>query len=109
MSSQIFKNEIPNSLLMELLDIICVKNNNSYVFDFIAFKKGIYNENIQQFLKDCIPYYHVSKRIYLEKNISYKSFTTVLRQICNYNKIPYTSQIKYDKSKYEIIYYINYI
>ena len=43
---------------------------------------------------------------YLDKKLTYNSFTTILRQICNYNKITYTSQIKYDKSSYEITYYI---
>ena len=57
-------------------------------------------------IEECKPYYHLSKRKYLEKKVTYNSFTTVLRQICNYNKIIYTSQIKYDKSKYEIVYYI---
>ena len=32
-------------------------------------------------------------------------FTTMLRQICNFNRTPFTSQIKYDKSNYEIYYY----
>jgi len=29
-----------------------------------------------------------------------------LRQICKYNHLPFTSKIKYDKSNYEINYYI---
>ena len=76
------------------------------MFDSISFKKGIFTEEINIFLEECKPYYHLSKRKYLEKKATYNSFTTVLRQICNYNKIIYTSQIKYDKSKYEIVYYI---
>jgi hypothetical protein len=42
----------------------------------------------------------------LERKMNYNSFVTILRQICNFNKIIYTSQIKYDKSKYDIIYHI---
>ena len=70
------------------------------------FKKGIFKETIPKFLEMCLPYYHISKRKYLERKVTYKSFTTVLRQICNANKITYTSQIKYDKSSYNIVYYI---
>ena len=106
MSTQIFKNPIPKSLLFDLLDKICLKNDKHYTFNSDSFKKGIYTEDIQIFLNECKPYYHISKRKYLEKKITYKSFTTVLRQICNYNKITYTSQIKYDKSTYDILYYI---
>jgi hypothetical protein len=48
----------------------------------------------------------LSKRKYLEKKLSFNTFTTILRQICNFNKIKYISQIKYDKSSYGIEYYI---
>jgi len=106
MSSQIFKKKVPNELFFALLDSICLKNEKHYTFNLNAFKKGIFNKKIQEFLNDCVAYYHISKKKYLEKKITYNSFTTVLRQICNYNKITYTSQIKYDKSSYEITYYI---
>ena len=108
MSTQIFKNQIPNNILFELLDKICLKNEKHYIFNTISFKRGIYSEDIPNFFKLCIPYYHLSKRKYLEKKLTYNSFITVLRQICNYNKITYTSQIKYDKSTYDIVYYIFY-
>lgn len=106
MSSQIFKKKIPTELFFGLLDSICLKNEKHYTFNSNAFKKGVFNEKIEQFLKECLPYYHISKKKYLEKKITYNSFTTILRQICNYNKITYTSQIKYDKSNYEITYYV---
>jgi len=106
MSTQIFKNQIPKSILFDLLDKICLKNDKHYTFNSDSFKKGIYTEDIQTFLNECKPFYHISKRKYLETKLTYKSFTTVLRQICNYNNITYTSQIKYDKSTYDILYYI---
>jgi hypothetical protein len=106
MSIQIFKKNIPNELLFNLLSNICLKTEKYYVFNKNAYKKGIYNMFIENFIKECFPYYHISKRKYLEKKISYNMFTTILRQICNFNKITYTSQIKYDKSEYEIIYYV---
>jgi len=106
MSSQIFKEKIPNDLFFNLLNSICTKNEKHYTFNLNAFKKGTFNEKIQEFLKEIVPYYHISKQKYLEKKLTYNSFATVLRQICNYNKFTYTSQIKYDKSSYEIIYYI---
>jgi hypothetical protein len=108
MTNQIFKNNIPNNILFELLDLICLKNDNHYIFNFISFKKGVYNISIQKFIEDCTPYYHISKRKYLEKKLTYNSFTTVLRQICNFNKISYISKIIYDKSAYNITYYIYY-
>ena len=106
MSKQIFKNQIPNETIFQLLDSISLKNEKHYVFNIESFKKGIFKEIIQKFIADCTPYYHLSKRNYLERKLSYNSFMTILRQICNYNKITYTSKIKYDKSTYCIDYYI---
>lgn len=106
MSKQIFKNKIPNDILFELLDKICFKNDKYYTLNTDSFKKGVYTEDIQNFFNMCVPYYYLSKRIYLEKILTYKSFVTVIRQICNFNKIVYTSQIKYNRSKYDIFYYI---
>ena len=38
-----------------------------------------------------LTYYHNSKKKYLERKLTYNSFTTVLRQICNFNNITYTT------------------
>ena len=108
MSKQIFKKNVPNENFFQLLDSICYKNEKHYVLTIESFKKGIFKEIIQNFFDFCKPYYHLSKRKYLEKKLTYNSFITVIRQICNFNKITYTSQIKYDKSTYFIVYYIYY-
>jgi hypothetical protein len=106
MSNQIFKKNVPNEMLFTLLDSICAKNEKYYVLNNEAFKRGVFQESIQHFLTDCNKYYHISKKKYLERKLTYNTFTTVLRQICNFNSITYTSQIKYDKSNYDIIYCI---
>lgn len=106
MTTQLFKNDIPNSLLFLLFDKICEKKDNCYIFNKCSYKKGVINNLIEQFIQDCIPYYYISKRNYLYKKMTYNNFITIIRQICNYNNITYTSNIKYDKSKYEIIYFI---
>lgn len=106
MSYQIFKNNVPRELLHELFNDICLKNEKFYTFNIDSFKKGVFKESIPKFLENCIQYYHISKRKYLEKKLTYTSFTTILRQICKANNIIYISQIKYDKSTYNIVYYI---
>ena len=87
MSYQIFKNNVPNELLHELLNDICFKNEKYYTFNVESFKKGIFKESIPKFLENCIQYYHLSKRKYLERKLTYRSFTTILRQICKANNI----------------------
>lgn len=106
MSSQIFKKNVPNDSLFLLLNDICIKNEKVYIFNKNAYRKGIFNKSIEKFIEECKSYYHISKQKYLERKPTYNSFTTILRQICNFNKIKHTSQIKYDKSTYDIIYYI---
>lgn len=109
MSNQIFKRQIPNETLFQLLNNICMKNEKHYTFNNDSFKKGIYNSDIEHFIQLCSPYYFISKRKkYLEKKLTFNTFSTVLRQICNFNKIIYTSQIKYTNSSYYIEYYIYY-
>ena len=105
-SSQIFKNHIPNEALFELLEKICFKMENCYVFSVDAFRKGVYNGDLQKFLGFCRPYYFISRRKYLDRKLTYQNFATILRQICKYNKIVYSSEIKYDKSSYSIFYYV---
>ena len=106
MSSQIFKKTLPNEILFSLLDSICMKNDKHYILNTTAFKKGLFNETIPAFIEQIRPYYHKSKHVYLDRKRTYNNFTTIMRQICKCNKITYTSQIKYDKSEYEIVYYI---
>ena len=106
MTSQIFKNNIPNSMFFELIDSICLKNEKHYTFNSDSFKKGIYRNTIPQFIEYCKSFYYLSKRKYLERKLSYNTFTTIIRQICNHNNITYTSRILYDKSNYNIEYYI---
>lgn len=106
MTNQTFKKEIPKELLFELLKNICSKNDKYYILNHDAYKKGIFNEILSNFIEQCKPYYHLSKQKYLERKLTYNHFTTILRQICNFNSITYTSIIKYDKSTYNINYYI---
>ena len=106
MFSQIFKSEVPKDALFNFLDNICIKNDKNYILNSSAFKKGLFNEKIVEFFKEIYPHYHNSKKKYLDKKLTYNSFITVIRQICNNLKITYTSQVKYDKSVYDIIYYI---
>lgn len=106
MKSQLFKNTVPTEILFNFLNKTCVKSNNCYLFDKAAHKKGMFNNESLLFVNMCKPYYHLSKQHYAEKPITSNSLVTIIRQICKYNKITYTSKMKYDKSNYEIIYYI---
>tara|TARA_Y100000591_G_C21537067_1_gene547032 strand:+ start:330 stop:662 length:333 start_codon:yes stop_codon:yes gene_type:complete len=107
MKTQIFKDSIPNDIVFNLLNKInSFKTDKYYTVDVLSYKKGIYSNDIQNFMEIVKPYYHSSKQFYLERELTFPRFTTVLRQICKANNIMFSSKIKYDKSKYNIIYYI---
>jgi hypothetical protein len=108
MTSQIFKSKFPKQLLFDLLDQVATVTEKRYIFNRSAYKKGHAEDNniIQEFVDSCKDYYYLSKHKYLDKKLTYNSFVTVLRQICNFNNIIYTSKIVYFKSGYDIEYSI---
>ena len=108
MSSQIFKQAVASPLLIELLERVCLKTDKYYLFDMNAFRKIIFNEYQIEFCQKLKPYYHLGKQFYLDRKMAYNTFTTILRQICKHNAIMFTSQIKYNESKYNIDYLIYY-
>jgi phosphomannomutase len=50
--------------------------------------------------------YHISKIFYVEREFKYNSFKTIVSQICKSNNILFSSQIKYNESKYNIHYFV---
>lgn len=107
MINQIFKEPIPRTILFDFLEHTTERDWDHYVFDSIAFRRANYNSFISEFIEKCRPYYHQAKqKHYLDKTMTYKTFVTILRQICNFNNIPYINKTIYVHSKHEIIYWI---
>ena len=106
MSSQIFKKAYPKEELFGFLDRYAEKKSNYYYFTKTSFKKAVFEKAIVPYCSGLTEYYYFSKHKYLEKIQTYRSFITIIRQICKYHHISFTSKIKYDKSNYEIVYYI---
>ena len=107
MSNQIFKKEFPNQLIFDFLERYAIKDNTKYyLVTRESFKKAKFNNDIEKFCESIKDYYFNCKKFYINRKQNYKTFVTILRQICKFNHLAFTSKIKYDKSKYEIIYYI---
>ena len=106
MSSQIFQHPIPKSYLFNFLEKYSDRVNNKYIFSKVSFKRAKLANAIGPFCERLRDNYYPSKHFYLTRNMNYKSFVTVIRQICKYHHVAFTSNIKYCKSKYEIIYSI---
>jgi len=108
MISQIFKYPVPNKLLIDLLDKICLKTDSYYLVDMNAYRKMMFHNYNDDFCNELTEYYYVSKSFYITRKMTYKSFTNVVRQICKINTILFTSQMKYNESNYNIDYLIYY-
>lgn len=108
MLKQIFKENIPPAILFELFEKICLKTDKYYFVDQNAFKKMHFHNLKEDFVKDITPYYHTSKQFYVDRKMTYNSFTNIVRQICKSNAIMFNSQLKYNESKYTIDYFVYY-
>lgn len=106
MTKQIFKSDVPNHILFVFLDKFCLKTEKYYLIDMNAYRKMLFYSYYEEFCQELKEYYHLSKQFYLERKMTYNSFTTILRQICKHNSVMFTSQIKYNESKYNIDYLI---
>jgi hypothetical protein len=106
MLKQIFKKSVPSELLFNLLEKICLKTDTYYFIDLNSYKKMIFHEYHNDFLKELLNYYHASKSYYIEREFTYNSFINIIRQICKSNQIKFNSKIKYSSSKYNIDYLI---
>jgi len=108
MTSQLFKENIPMTILYDFLEKICVKDsvNNLFIFSKAAFKKAEIYDLLTNFKEVIKPYYHASKQYYVERDLTFIRFMTIIKQICHLNNNEITSKIVYNKSKYEMEYYI---
>jgi hypothetical protein len=106
MTKQIFKYRIPNEILFDFLDDVCIKTEKYYLIDMNSYKRIMFNQSYLDFCSTIIEFYQDSKRYYIEREFTYNSFTNIVRQICKNNKIAYTSKIKYTDSDYNIDYYV---
>ena len=91
MPNQLFKKDIPISILFELFDQICEKKDNYYCVNQDAYKKMFFHSLHDNFCETIKEYYH-------------SSFINIVRQICKYNNIGFTYYVKYCDYKYNIFY-----
>lgn len=108
MVSQIFKDKIPFEFVEDFIKQHSILERDSYIFNKYCFKKITMKDELNSFLKKILPYYHISKKYYVEREMTYIRFATILRQLCNLHKIHVVSKIKYYNSNYENIYFIKF-
>jgi hypothetical protein len=103
---QIFRKTIPSVILFALLEKICLKTEKYFFIDYNCYKTMVYHNHHIPFQEKVKGYYHNSKQFYADRKFSYNSFVTIVRQICRINNVIFTSQIRYNESKYNIDYFV---
>jgi hypothetical protein len=96
----------PDLLWVFLLKYGEEHNNKFYIFSKTHYKKALFYNSIQPFIKQLEPYYYESKKHYVNRKMDYNKFVTIIRQICNCNAITYEKKMIYNNSTYEIEYHI---
>ncbi len=74
--------------------------------DEVSFRRGMYRNLIAPYWTQCRAHYHISKRHYLDRALTFSSFITVVRQLCNFLEIPYTYDVAYHQSKHHMVYHL---
>ena len=114
--TQVFNKEVSLKCLYEILkDIlnkVCMIDSSvqlditEFVITKALFKRAEIHNLIKPFLETIKEHYYLSKQHYIDRQINYNNFITIIRQLCNVNDIKYVSTIVYSKSNYEIEYTI---
>jgi abortive infection bacteriophage resistance protein len=105
----LFLSQVPNQILFDLLETLCIKTERYYLFDWSTFRKLKYYEPLYNDFKDAIvTHYRETKRFYVNREVTYNTVTTIIRQICKHNGILCEQKIKYNGPSYNIDYYIYY-
>ena len=105
--SHLFAKKYPLVKLYSFFKENSLLQGDKYFFDINLYKKGIFNKNITHFVNTLEPYYKVQKKFYVTRELTYKNFMTILRQLCRSHKIEYTNKIKYINNSYQIEYLFN--
>ena len=104
--TDIFVKPIDKSILFNLLDKICLRKSKYYVIDKNSYKSMLFTRIHVEFVNQLYEYYNPTKHFYLNRELTYNSFTNIVRQICKNNDIKITSQVRYNKSASNIDFYV---
>ena len=106
MKNQTFKHPVPDVILWDFLKENAAECDQYYLFDKAHYKKAVLRQFIQPLLILIEPAYFNSKKHYVLRKMDYNHFITIVRQLCNLNKVDYETKLVYNNSTYEIVYYI---
>ena len=106
--SRIFFEPVEAKILYDLLEQICQKTEKHYIFNELAYRRMKFLNLHVPFLNTIVGRYQSSKQFYITRKQTYRSFLTIVKQICHHNRIPITHRIVYYESTNIMHYFIPY-
>jgi len=106
----LFRKPISISPLIDVLNAVAPKidGNKWFHFNVTAYRKMVYQQLHIPFITKIQDYYCPAKwRKYGNKELTYSSFTTILRQMCNEVGLAFYTKIVYDHSICNTVYFIS--
>lgn len=100
-----FHGIIPPQPLFDILEQVCEKRDEYWIFNQLAFRSLQYRDLYPGFVAQIAPYYKSRFNHFVMKPLTYSSFVTILRHICKMNHIQFDRHDNY-RSSYNIDYYI---
>ena len=106
--SQNIKSSLKKETIIKIIKDITSYDENKkvYIFSNVEYKRMCYHDKANEIIQILRPHYYESKQFYLDRKLTFKSFFSLLRQICKFNGIYVTSRVVYNRSEYTIIYTI---
>ncbi len=97
LQSQLFCKKVSFDLIEPYLQKICTRctDTGAYILDETAFSLLMFHGMDTDFINTMRPYYHNSKLNYVDRKLTFKSFSTIVRQICKATGKNISSKIKY--------------
>ena len=106
MKNQIFKTIIQPDVLWSFIKENGEEKEDCYIFNKSLYKKAVFKKTITPFIQSLDVYYYESKKHYIRRKMDYIKFITIIRQLCNSIGVNYETQLVYNNSTYEIVYFI---
>jgi len=88
MPIKVFKMTPPPEIIWDLLEEICFKEKDFYIVNYESYKKMFYLEMEDYLFYNLLEYYNEVHYPYIENDLNYRGFLTVIRQVCKENSVP---------------------
>ena len=105
--SNLFRKPYPLANFYSFLEDTCKSTPEYYLIDQNVFQNLTFHEKHLPFLQELEDYYYECQHTnYIKRDWSYRSFITIVRQICSYYNISITFTKQYNHGLLDLRYFV---